>query len=164
MKIYHGSTEIIRTPIILETQRLLDFGKGFYTTTSYEQAQRWALIKRNRIGTQAEAIVNVYNFDEKLLESDIFKLRLFKNADEAWLDFIVSNRRINSPHSYDIVMGAVANDTLYQTLALYETGILTKQETIVRLKVHTLFDQLSFHSLEVLKYVCFENSVVVDDK
>lgn len=106
----------------------------------------------------------MYNFDEKLLETDIFKLRLFKNTDESWLDFIVTNRRINSPHSYDIVMGAVANDTLYQTLALYETGILTKQETIVRLKVHTLFDQLSFHSLKVLKNVYFENSVVVSDK
>jgi hypothetical protein len=163
MKIYHGSTDAVHLPTILDTQRLLDFGKGFYTTTNFEQAQRWAIIKRNRIGNQAEAIVNVYNFDEKLLDSAIFKLRLFKSADEDWLDFIVLNRRSSISHHYDIVMGAVANDTLYQTLTLYETGILTKQETIVRLKVHTLFDQLSFHSLEVLKHVAFENAVVVND-
>jgi len=162
MKIYHGSTDIIRKPAILDTQRLLDFGKGFYTTTNFEQAQRWALIKQKRIGAQAKAIVNVYNFDEKLLESDIFKFRLFKSADEAWLDFIATNRMINTPHLYDIVMGAVANDTLYQILTLYETGILTKQETIVRLKVHTLFDQLSFHTLEVLRYMKFENAIEIN--
>lgn len=159
MKIYHGSTEIIHTPTILETQRLLDFGKGFYTTTNYEQAQRWALIKHKRIGTNAEAIVNVYNFDEKLFESDIFRVKLYKYTDEAWLDFIVTNRRTIAPHDFDIVMGAVANDTLYQTLTLYETGILTKQETIVRLKAHILFDQLSFHTAEVLKHVKFEDSI-----
>ncbi len=163
MKIYHGSTETVHLPTILNTQRLLDFGNGFYTTTNYEQAQRWAIIKRNRIAKHADAVVNVYNFDEKLLETDIFKLRLFKTADEDWLDFIVSNRRSSMPHPYDIVMGAVANDTLYQTLTLYETGILTKQETIVRLKVHTLFDQLSFHTSEVLKKVIFENAIVVSD-
>ena len=163
MKIYHGSTELVHLPTILDTQRLLDFGNGFYTTTNYEQAQRWAVIKRNRIAKEAHAVVNVYNFDEKLLETDIFKLRLFKTADEDWLDFIVSNRRSSMLHPYDIVMGAVANDTLYQTLTLYETGILTKQETIVRLKVHTLFDQLSFHTSEVLKKVIFENAIVVSD-
>lgn len=163
MKIYHGSTELVHLPTILNTQRLLDFGNGFYTTTNYEQAQRWAIIKRNRIAKEADAVVNVYNFDEKLLDTDIFKLRLFKTADEDWLDFIVSNRRSSIPHPYDIVMGAVANDTLYQTLTLYETGILTKQETIVRLKVHTLFDQLSFHTSEVLKKVIFENALVVSD-
>jgi hypothetical protein len=48
MKLYHGSTIIIEKPIILDSQRLLDFGKGFYTTTNKEQAERWALIKAKR--------------------------------------------------------------------------------------------------------------------
>jgi len=49
MKVYHGSTEIVEYPLILDTQRLLDFGKGFYTTTNQEQAEKWALIKQKRV-------------------------------------------------------------------------------------------------------------------
>ena len=43
--IYHGSTVLVETPEIREGGTFLDFGVGFYTTTSYEQAERWARIK-----------------------------------------------------------------------------------------------------------------------
>ncbi len=162
MKIYHGSTEAIHLPTILDTQRLLDFGKGFYTTTNFEQAKKWAVIKRNRLGVNVKAIVSVYDFDEKIIQSSTYKVKVFSNADEDWLDFIVANRRSNNPHPYDIVMGAVANDTLYQTLTLFETGILTKQETIVRLKVHTLFDQISFHTLELINELKYQHSIDIE--
>jgi hypothetical protein len=46
MQLFHGGIEIIEQPIILEQQRLLDFGKGFYLTSSQIQAERWASIKR----------------------------------------------------------------------------------------------------------------------
>ena len=38
MKIYHGSIEQVVAPEIRESNRTLDYGQGFYTTTSYEQA------------------------------------------------------------------------------------------------------------------------------
>ena len=38
MKVYHGSLECVETPKIREPNRTLDYGSGFYTTTSYEQA------------------------------------------------------------------------------------------------------------------------------
>lgn len=158
MQLYHGSIEIIENPIILDHQRLLDFGKGFYTTTNKEQAERWAAIKQKRTAKQARAIVSVYEFDETLLKSNILKTEIFTEANEKWLDFVVRNRRIDSTIDYDIVIGPVANDTLYQTLTLYEAGILTKKETIARLKVHPLFDQLAFNTpiaLAHLKYMSY---------
>ena len=153
MKLYHGSTEVIQYPTILESQRLLDFGKGFYTTTSLEQAQKWAIIKRNRIRDNAKSFVTVYELDENLLTNTNYKIKLFKYADEHWLDFVVNNRKMIEVHNFDMVIGAVANDTLYKTLSLYETGILTKKETIARLKVHTLYDQISFHNMDILKEI-----------
>ena len=78
MKLYHGSTEVIQYPTILESQRLLDFGKGFYTTTSLEQAQKWAIIKRNRIRDNAKSFVTVYELDENLLTNTNYKIKLFK--------------------------------------------------------------------------------------
>jgi len=162
MKIYHGSTEIVQHPTILDSQRLLDFGKGFYTTTSIEQAEKWALIKRDRIGTEAKSFVTVYELEDHFLHDGKFKVKVFKTANEEWLDFIILNRRESMSHQYDLVTGAVANDTLYKTLSLFETGILTKQETIIRLKVHKLFDQFSFHNMELLKEIKFVHSYEVN--
>ncbi len=160
MKLYHGSTHIVDSPEVLEVQRLLDFGKGFYTTTSKEQAEKWAVIKQKREGAHSKAIVNVYEMDDSLLTNNNIAVKIFEGANEEWLDFIVSNRTGSTVHNYDLVKGSVANDTLYRTLSLFESGILSKTETISRLKAHVLFDQISFHTdkvLHELKYLeCFE--------
>lgn len=153
MQLYHGSIEIIERPIIPDQQRLLDFGKGFYTTTNNEQAERWAAIKQKRTAKQAKAIVTVYEFDENLFKNDTLKIKTFTQANEEWLDFVVHNRSVEAVGYYDMVIGPVANDALYQTLTLYEAGILTKKETIARLKVHPLFDQLAFNTLKALAYL-----------
>ena len=39
---YHGSDTVVDSPKILEPKRPLDFGGGFYVTTSQEQAKNWA--------------------------------------------------------------------------------------------------------------------------
>ena len=39
---YHGSDTIVDIPRILEAKRPLDFGGGFYVTTSEKQARSWA--------------------------------------------------------------------------------------------------------------------------
>jgi len=155
MQLYHGSVEIIEHPKIFDQQRLLDFGKGFYTTTNKEQAERWAAIKQKRTVKTAKAFVTAYEFNETLLKNNTFKIKIFTQANEEWLDFVIHNRSIDSATDYDMVIGPVANDTLYQTLTLYEAGILTKPETITRLKVHPLFDQVSFHCPKVLEHLKF---------
>ncbi len=63
MKLYHGSSVVVRKPLIARGRKTTDFGKGFYTTTDFEQAARWARIKRERLG-HGKAVVSVYDFDE----------------------------------------------------------------------------------------------------
>lgn len=161
MNLYHGGINSIATTEILESQRFLDFGKGFYTTTNREQADNWANIKQRRAGKNSQAIVSVYILDDHLLNDDKYKVRIFLKANEEWLDFIISNRTGSQQYDYDIVKGAVANDTLYATLSLFEAGLLSKKETIVRLKTHKLFDQISFHNPYALKELKFIESYVV---
>ena len=48
MILYHGSTDLVDKPEIRESDVYLDFGVGFYTTTSFDQAKRWAKIKMRR--------------------------------------------------------------------------------------------------------------------
>jgi hypothetical protein len=49
----------------------------------------------------------------------------------------------------------VANDTIYRTLIAFETGELSKAETIARLKVRELFDQMTFASERALSFLKF---------
>ena len=61
MKLYHGSLEIVQEPRIIKPTRTLDYGTGFYTTTSYEQAEQWV---RRRMTAQANVgYINVYEMD-----------------------------------------------------------------------------------------------------
>lgn len=150
MKLFHGSTLIVKKPKLLEKQRLLDFGNGFYTTTNQKQAERWAEIKQKRTGNQQPAIITVYHIKQSLFNNNNLVIKEFWQPNSEWLDFVFTNRKTDQPHNYDIVIGPVANDTLYATLSLYEAGILSKNETIQRLKVHKLYDQISFHTQKAI--------------
>lgn len=161
MKLYHGGTVAVQKPEIIDSQRYLDFGKGFYVTTNPEQAERWAKIKQKRKGEGADAIVTVYSFNEDIFNKNIYNVKTFNAANEEWLDFIVINRKSHIHNPYDIIIGAVANDTLYSTLVLFEAGILSKAETIIRLKAHKLFGQISFHNERVLNELVFSYSYQV---
>lgn len=161
MKLFHGSTEIVESPKLLETQRFLDFGNGFYTTTNQNQAERWAVVKQNRMPNQVKAVVSIYRLSKTVFSGKLFNIKEFTKADEHWLDFVFQNRKGTLTHHFDIVLGPVANDTLYATLTLYEAGVLTKAETIKRLKVHKLFDQISFNTEKALSQVIFLDSYEV---
>ena len=163
MRLYHGSIMTVHKPVISRCRSKTDFGKGFYTTTSREQAEKWAHIKKHREGNNEEprAIVSVYEFDETLLSSERYNTMHFDGATAGWLDFVVGNRRGETAHAYDIVMGPVANDKLYATISLYESGVLDAPAAIEQLKTHQLFDQLSFHSPDACSLLTFIESFEV---
>jgi len=155
MKIYHGSTICVSEPRLLAATRRLDFGPGFYATSDLKQAKQWALIKKRRL-MAPHAIVSFYDASAVLNDPNL-KMKHFTKADAEWLDFVMAHRTEAEPPAvqYDVIRGPVANDTLYETLALYERGILTHAETIVRLRTHELADQVVFttqQALNLLKY------------
>ena len=153
MRLYHGSTVVVKRPNIQRGRKATDFGKGFYTTTSLEQAMKWAVLKKNR--EQAErAIVSVYEVPDDILDRS-FEVLCFSGATKEWLDFVVNNRRGKETQKYDLVMGPVANDQLYATIRLYEQGIIAADAAIEMLKTHKLFNQLSFHSKKVASLLKF---------
>lgn len=158
MIVYHGGFSEIQHPAILEPRRTLDFGLGFYTTTSLDQAKKWAVIKRDRFHFQ-KAIVNFYEFDKAVLQNSDLHCKIFENPDEEWLDFVVSNRQnIDFSYDYDIVYGAVANDNVYASINLYEQGFLGKNELLEELRVWKYVDQFCFHTETALRYLKFIKS------
>ena len=153
MKVYHGSLEIVETPEIREPNRTLDYGSGFYTTTSSEQAEEWVRrkMKSNRI---AKGFVNEYELDIDNLQS--VKCLLFESPTDEWIDFVMNNR-LNKDfvHDYDIVYGPVANDRVYTCFALYEGGLMSKQNLLAELKTYELVDQYLFHTEQALQLLTF---------
>ena len=154
MIIYHGSTVPVEYPEIIQSAVFLDFGCGFYTTTSYEQAERWAKIKMRRTGAEV-GYVSVYDFDFEAAEksADLYR---FTTADAEWLEFIVSNRRGEKMFGdKDIYIGPVADDNIYRSIRLFETGVLDSEETVKSLKTEVLYDQWAFHTKKALSYLTF---------
>ena len=152
MTLYHGSLEIVEQPHILDPNRPLDFGSGFYATTSLQQAERWTRARMEQAKTEC-GYINIYDFTA----TKGLHTRTFRSANEKWVDFVYANRSIQGfKHDYDIVTGPVANDNVYLSFNLYEAGVITKQELIRRLKAYKLVDQLLFHterSLATIKYI-----------
>ena len=153
MKIYHGSIEKVECPEVRESNRTLDYGQGFYTTTSYEQAEAW--VKRRMNEKRASCgYVCVYELDESALQN--LNTLVFEQPSDEWVDFVMKNRTQKGyVHEFDIVYGPVANDRVYAAFALYEGGLINKQALIAELKVYKLVDQYLFHTEEALQTLTF---------
>lgn len=149
MKLYHGSDVAVKEPKILQADRKLDFGTGFYLTSSYEQAERWAVLTAKRRGTDNK-IVTVFEADEQIISS--LNVRRFTGATEEWLRFVANNRNVKDfTDDSDIVIGPVANDRTMPVIKLFFSGIYDEAETIKRLLPQKLKNQYAFKTENALK-------------
>ena len=153
MILYHGSIKKVEKPEIRKANRTLDYGNGFYTTTSYKQAEEWVHRRMDENGVRL-GYVNCFEFDKNYLSEQ--NCLLFDTPTEDWVDFVMQNRTMkNFIHSYDIVYGPVANDRVYAAFALYEGGLISKQLLIAELKTYKLVDQYLFHTERALQSLKF---------
>lgn len=152
MKVYHGSL-VVEKPEIRVGDKYLDFGYGFYTTMNEEQAIKWTEKQKNRKGTNI-GYVSMYDFDIEKAEAEL-KIIRFDKADKEWLDFVSVNRKGQCQETYDIVIGPVADDGVYEVVRFYEIGVYDLEETLKRLKVDELYNQVLFHTEKSVTYLKF---------
>ena len=152
MILYHGSNMIVREPRIIEPNRTLDYGSGFYTTCAEKQAYDWAY-RKLKTPDQCN-YVNAYELDETALKT--LKVLWFDGPSDEWIDFVMRNRQDETyQHDYDLVYGPVANDNVYVQFGLYEQGFISKATLLAELKVYKLVDQMLFHTEKALQYLRF---------
>lgn len=149
MVLYHGGSVEVREPRLLNNQRDLDFGRGFYATSDLDQASRWAKRTAMRM-RQQEAFVSVYDVnDEKLLSLRVLR---FDRPDKEWLRFVAANRKGTAPvDQWDLICGPVANDQTMLVIDLFLDGMYDEEEAIKRLLPQKLKDQYTFKTLEAIR-------------
>lgn len=147
MTVYHGGYMAVKQPEIRKGRNTKDFGTGFYCTVIKEQAQRWA----RRYDTK---VVSIY---EVRLRPTL-KIKEFKDMTNEWLDFIIACRS-GIPHDFDIVIGAMADDQIYNYISDYMEGTITREQFWVMAKFKYPAHQINFctqDSLKCLQYRGYE--------
>ena len=150
--LYHGSNQPVENPKILESKRALDFGAGFYLTSSINQAEKWAKSVTLRRGI-GKPILNIFEFNENVNDLKVLK---FEKANGDWLDYVVKNRKkMPLIENYDLIIGPVANDSTLPVINDYMDGKYTKEEAINHLLPQNMKDQFAFATEKTLKYLKF---------
>jgi len=143
MKVYHGGYMTVETPKMLKSRFPKDFGEGFYCTELEEQAERWA----SRYDT---AVVSSYEYTS----DETLNMLIFSKMTEEWLDFIVDCRS-GKTHNFDIVIGAMANDQIYNYISDFIDGVITREQFWVLAKFKYPTHQICFCSEKALKTLQF---------
>ena len=177
MLLYHGSYKEISKIDLLKCSNGLDFGKGFYVTSSFNQALNYipSSVKKNiRRGilpkdySIKDGMVSIYKFhmSQELL------LHYFEDADLDWLHYVASNRNNTlfaefraSLDSTDIICGKIANDNTAMLLNGYVSGDYgipgterADKFTIEGLLPNKLENQFCFKTLKAINALEFVGS------
>lgn len=127
MEVYHTSDVVIEYPDTMHSRKDLDFGVGFYFTSIRLQAEKYArrFHRRNK-----QAWMNVYDFSE---DWNGWKVKIFSEYDEEWLDFVMRCRSGEMVGDFDLIVGGIADDKVFDTVDLYTEALISKEEAIKRL-------------------------------
>lgn len=151
LTLYHGSRVKVEHPEIRAHKYHKDFFWGFYCTAIERQALRWA----TKYGTTG--IVNIYSFDDDAELS----IKRFSELSDEWLDFVAACRS-GIPHSYDVVEGPMADDTIFNYVQSFLDGEITREAFWALAKFKYPTHQISFHTARSLAALNFERSYEAD--
>lgn len=155
MILFHGSKITIEKPDVLHSRKHVDFGPGFYTTPIYEQAKN---LCRRYTALGYDAYISKYELDDEIFKSDA-KIMRFDSYSDEWLDFVFSCRMGKDETDYDVVIGGVANDKVFDTVELFFQGLISRDEAMGRLRYEKPNMQVCIRSQNVLdQYLRFERS------
>lgn len=141
--IYHGSYCEVKNPELKSSKYSKDFGTGFYCTILEDQAIKWAQ-------KYETPIVNKYEYEE----NPSLKIKEFTLMTEEWLDFII-NCRSGKKNNYDIVIGAMADDQIYNYITDLMSGAITRSAFWELAKFRHPTHQIAFCTTKALQCIKF---------
>lgn len=143
MILYHTGNMEIRNPDIHFGRKNADFGWGFYLTPDRDFTYRWA---------RADAVVNKYELDVEGLNIHTF------TRDAEWFRYIFNNRRAKDGLEADIIIGPIANDTIFDTLGVISSGFLSDGDALKLLMIGPEYTQVAIKTEKAAKQLRFIGS------
>lgn len=135
-RLYHGSNLPIIHIDLSRSKRGKDFGQGFYLNANPDQAMAMA-IRTTRFLNEGQPTLSCFEFDEAEADRLGLKIKVFPNYSEEWAEFVVMNRKNDSEvpaHSFDVVIGPIADDTVGVQIRRYMMGFLSAASLVEELK------------------------------
>ncbi len=133
MLVFHTGFDKIPVPDLRRGRANADFGQGFYLSDDPAFAERWATEKKG-----AKTIINRYE-----LNTDNLRIKRFER-DGDWFRYIFSNRRSmpDTLSSFDVIIGPIANDTLFNTFGILTSGVLDDAVAMQLLQLGPVYTQV----------------------
>jgi hypothetical protein len=165
MKLFHGSNIEIDKIDLGRCRPWKDFGRGFYTSPSQDQALKMAERTVRIYG--GRPCVTAFAFDDDLLANGpaatSLKIKIFGGPDNEWARFVVNNRNrefrdkqspnCNIDAKYDIVLGPVANDDIAALIDVFLSGLVSDDVLTKELTFRELSNQVSFHTEKAVAFL-----------
>ena len=148
MKLYHTGTVEIPVPDIRHGRINADFGQGFYLTPDADFTYRWA---------RKDAVVNEYELDLAGLLVQRFE------RNEAWFDYILHNRRARDTMKVDVIIGPIANDTIFDTFGIISSGFLEPEDALALLRIGPEYTQVAVKTDKAVEQLRWMGARVVAD-
>lgn len=131
MRLYHTGTMEIRDPDIHLGRKNADFGQGFYLTPDRAFTYRWA---------GPDSVVNTYELDVSGLRIQRF------GRDEDWFRCVFDHRRGRDSLTADVIIGPIANDTIFETYGIVSSGFLKDEEALRLLQIGPEYMQVAIRT------------------
>lgn len=175
MIIYHGSHEIIETPLLEKGKIYNDYGQGFYCTEHLELAKEWACRE------DKPAFVSEY-------ELHLEGLRVLDLSQEAysalqWLAILLDNRivRMSAPvhrlglewlknhylldiSAYDVIIGYRADDSYFRFVRTFMDNTISLEQLERAMRLGDWGKQIVLKSKRAFEQITYKGKHYVDNK
>ena len=132
INLFHTGFAVIPAPDIRYGRQNADFGQGFYLSDNEEFSRRWAQERRGQT-----TYLNRY-----VLDCAGLKIKRFRKDGE-WFNYIYDNRtlRPDALKEYDVIVGPIANDTIYDTWGILTSGLISRENALQLLLIGPAYEQ-----------------------
>ena len=173
--LYHGSPEIIKTPIFGKGKSYNDYGRGFYCTEHLELAKEWACTENTdgyankyEIDIEGLKVLNLNSKEYNILHwlALLINNRIFASTSVLMDDakrYILSNFLIDIS-SYDIVIGYRADDSYFSFAKDFLSNAISLEKLREAMTLGELGEQVFIKSKEAFKRIKFIKEEKVDSK
>ena len=155
IKLYHSGFYQVENPDIHFGRKNADFGQGFYLSDYLQFSLRWTKHHKGKT-----SYLNIY-------ELDLSDLKILKfERDEKWFSYLSGNRKNKQDiyADYDLIIGPIANDTLFDTFGILNSGLLKDNEAVRLLMIgpeyrqYVIKSEKALHNLKYLETNAIEES------